>query len=71
MSGLRLDLLAQNVRLFRRHLSMREAAQEIGISPATVCRIESGLYAPDLENFAKVCRWMSADPWDYLGKGKR
>lgn len=45
---------------------MREVAQEIGISAATVMRIENGR-TPDLETFGKVCRWLGTDPGDFLG----
>lgn len=45
---------------------MREVAQEIGISAATVMRIESGR-TPDVETFGKVCRWLGTDPGDFLG----
>ena len=45
---------------------MREVAQEIGISAATVMRIENGR-TPDVETFGKVCRWLGTDPGDFLG----
>jgi transcriptional regulator with XRE-family HTH domain len=49
---------------------IRAAAEEIGISPATLNRIEHG-HMPDLETFAKVCNWLNVDPADYLGTKKR
>ena len=45
---------------------MREVAQEIGISAATLLRIESGR-TPDVETFGKVCRWLGVDPGKFLG----
>ena len=45
---------------------MREVAQEIGISPPTLMRIENGR-TPDVETFGKVCRWLGIDPGDFLG----
>lgn len=49
---------------------VRAAAEEIGISPATLSRIENG-HMPDLETFAKVCDWLNVDPAEYLGTRKR
>lgn len=66
---LRLDLLADDLRRGRGARGVRTAAREIGISAATVSRIENH-FAPDLATFAKVCRWLAADPWRYLGKAR-
>jgi transcriptional regulator with XRE-family HTH domain len=45
---------------------VRETAAEIGISPATLSRVERG-YLPDLETFGKICRWLEIDPGEVLG----
>ena len=45
---------------------LREAAKEIGISPATLSRIENG-QVPDLETFQAVCKWLEMDPGTFLG----
>lgn len=45
---------------------IRAAAQDVGISPATLSRIENG-NMPDLETFAKICRWLDRDPREFLG----
>ena len=45
---------------------MREVANEIGISAATLLRIESGR-TPDVDTFGKVCRWLGIDPGEFLG----
>jgi len=37
--------------------SLREAAKEIGISAATLSRIERGA-TPDIETFGKIWAWM-------------
>lgn len=37
--------------------SVREAAADIGISPATVSRVENGK-TPDIFTLAKLCWWM-------------
>jgi transcriptional regulator with XRE-family HTH domain len=38
-------------------LGMRGAAREIGVSHATLARVEKG-FLPDLENYEKVRRWL-------------
>jgi transcriptional regulator with XRE-family HTH domain len=45
---------------------IREAAAQIEISPATLSRVERG-HMPDLETFAKICRWLDRDPREFLG----
>ena len=35
-------------------------------SPATLSRVENG-HMPDLETFAKICRWLERDPSEFLG----
>jgi len=45
---------------------MREVAREIGISPATLSRIETGRL-PDLRTFSKLCGWLKIDPAELLG----
>ncbi len=49
---------------------VREVAKEIGISPATLSRIERG-NVPDLDTFGKVCRWLRIDPSEVLGVESR
>ena len=61
-----LSSLGKLVRDRRGVRRLREVAQEIGISPATLMRIESGR-TPDVETFGKVCRWLGTDPGDFLG----
>jgi len=38
-------------------LGIRGAAKEIGISHATLARVEKG-FLPDLENYEKIRRWL-------------
>jgi transcriptional regulator with XRE-family HTH domain len=38
-------------------LSVRAAAREVGISHATLARVEKG-FLPDLENYEKIRRWL-------------
>jgi transcriptional regulator with XRE-family HTH domain len=44
---------------------VREAAAEIGISPATLSRIEAGKL-PDIATFRKLCIWLAIDASDIL-----
>jgi transcriptional regulator with XRE-family HTH domain len=50
----------------RKGRGIREAAGEIGISAATLSRVERG-YLPDVETFGKICRWLEINPAEVLG----
>jgi transcriptional regulator with XRE-family HTH domain len=58
-----LEDLGRRVSLHRGSLALgiRAAAKEIGISHATLSRIERG-HLPDLENYQRICRWLGDDP---------
>lgn len=45
---------------------IRSAAEEAGVSSATLSRVENG-NVPDLATFAKICRWLEVDPSNFLG----
>jgi transcriptional regulator with XRE-family HTH domain len=45
---------------------IRAAALDACVSPATLSRVENG-HMPDLETFAKICRWLDKDPREFLG----
>ena len=45
---------------------VRSAAIDVGVSSATLSRVENG-HMPDLETFAKICRWLDRDPREFLG----
>ena len=45
---------------------IRAAALDAGVSPATFSRVENG-HMPDLETFAKLCKWLARDPREFLG----
>jgi len=49
---------------------IREVAAEIGISYATLSRIENGKL-PDLQTFSKICTWLELDPGEILGCGNK
>ena len=61
-----LEELGQLVVKKRGKLGVRVTAKKIGISPATLSRVENG-HLPDLENFQKICRWLKVDPSILLG----
>lgn len=45
---------------------VRAAALEADVSSATLSRVENG-HMPDLETFAKLCKWLDRDPREFLG----
>ena len=47
---------------------VRAAAAEAEISSATFSRVENG-HMPDLDTFAKLCKWLQRDPREFLGIG--
>ena len=61
-----LDQLGILVSGKRGKLGLRATATKIGVSPATLSRVEQG-YLPDLANFTKICRWLALDPSEILG----
>ena len=48
---------------------IREFAKKIGVSPATLSRVENGKL-PDLETFSKICDKLDLDPTEILQLGK-
>jgi transcriptional regulator with XRE-family HTH domain len=58
-----LDDLAARVRARRSDLGigMREAARQIGVSAATLSRVERGGHLPDRENLFRFMRWLEPD----------
>ena len=69
-----LGQLGELVAEKRGELGLRATAAEIGVSPATLSRVEQG-HLPDLANFTKICGWLKVDPstilgLDNVGRGK-
>jgi transcriptional regulator with XRE-family HTH domain len=54
--------LATRVKARRRErgVSLRAAAIEIGVSAATLSRVERGDYLPDRDNLFRLLRWVGA-----------
>jgi len=63
---MKLEDLGEAIRLKRGVQGVRTAASEIGISPATLSRVENG-HLPDLETFRRLCAWLDVNPGDLLG----
>jgi len=61
-----LDTLGQLIVEKRGSMGVRAAAKEIGISSATLSRVENG-NLPDLQNFGLICQWLGVDPNQILG----
>lgn len=66
MPKITLQALSRKLVDKRGDRGIREVAKEIGISPATLSRVERG-YLPDIETFGKICRWLDLDPGQVLG----
>lgn len=69
--GLRLELLAGDVRRCRGATPMRQLGETLGVSASTLSRVENEHKAPDLRTFAALCRWLGTDPGRYLGLTKK
>jgi transcriptional regulator with XRE-family HTH domain len=49
----------------RGDLGIREYSKQVGVSPATLSRVERG-NLPDLETFRKLCAFLKLDPSEIL-----
>ena len=63
MTLLRLGALLRERRGSR---GVRDVASEIGISAATLVRVEAGRL-PDILTFKKICTWLKINPAEILG----
>ncbi len=61
-----IEELGSLIAIKRGSRGVRAAAADVGISSATLSRVENG-HMPDLETFAKICRWLEKDPREFLG----
>jgi len=66
MNSIKIDRLAQRIQERRAGKGIRETATDVGVSPATLSRVENGKL-PDLETFSRICKWLGEDPAIYLG----
>lgn len=56
------DMLKQ-----QRRIGLREFSKYIGISSATLCRLEKGSI-PDIETYLKICKWLVESPNKFYNK---
>ena len=68
MPKLTIQALGRRLLEKRGARGVREVAREVGVSPATLSRVERG-HLPDLETFKKTCKWLDVDPGQVLGFG--
>ena len=66
MSAKSLSNLGTMVRKKRGEARLRDVAEDIGISAATLMRVENGRI-PDVATFGKLCVWLGVNPGDFLG----
>lgn len=66
MKVLAMENLGEAAKEKRGSEGIRATAATIGISPATLSRIENG-HLPDLETFRRICEWLGANPAEILG----
>ena len=66
MPRISIEQLGPLLKSQRGNRGIREVAAEVGISPATMSRVETGKQ-PDLDTFTKICKWLSLDPGEVLG----
>ena len=60
-----LNDLPARVHLVRmqRHLTLRQAGEQIGMDYADLSRFENGLHDPQLSTLRKLAKWLSEDPY--------
>mgnify|MGYP003577375135 CR=1 FL=1 len=66
MAKTTLETIGRLILEKRGAIGVRATAKEIGISAATLSRVERG-YLPDLDTFRKICAWLGVDPGEVLG----
>ena len=65
MARRRLAQIGALVRAKRGERGVRGVAKDIGVSTATLSRVENG-QQPDLNTFQKLCQWLEIDPSEFL-----
>jgi DNA-binding Xre family transcriptional regulator len=66
MGKITLGQLGSLTRDKRGKTGIRDAAKQVGVSAATLSRIEAGKL-PDLDTFSKLCKWLNINPAEILG----
>lgn len=70
MARISLETMGRLVNQRRGEKGLRITAREIGVSPATLSRIENG-HVPDLDSIRKLCHWLGIDAGELLGTATR
>lgn len=55
-------------RCIENDLSLQDVAVKIGVSKATLSRIERKEFSPDIETFSKLVSWLGTEPNKYFTK---
>ena len=66
MARISIQQLGQRLKKKRGSRGVRDVAAEVGVRAATLSRVERG-NVPDLDTFAKICKWLKIDPAEVLG----
>ncbi|HYX18333.1 MAG TPA: helix-turn-helix transcriptional regulator [Nostoc sp.] len=61
-----LERLSRLIRQKRGTNVLREVADEAGISPSTLSRVERG-QTPDMSSFIALCNWLDVSPSTFFG----
>ena len=59
------EVFSDLVRTKRGHSGLRGVAPNIGVSPATISRIERGA-TPDMDTFLAICDWLEIPPIEFI-----
>lgn len=70
---LQLKVFSQAIRqkrLIDLNIGVREAAKQIGVSPATLSRCENE-NMPTLIHYASICKWLNTPMETFISKAKK
>lgn len=56
-------------RVIENDYELRDVSKKVGVSIATLSRIENGKL-PDVETMLTLCKWIKADPFEFVKKNK-
>ena len=70
MSTLNTQLLASMIKSKRGKKGLRDTADEIEISAATLSRVEQG-NLPDVETFLRLCKWLKVSTDTFVSGTKK
>lgn len=56
-------------RVIELSTGLREVAQKVKVSPASISRMERGS-VPEMKSFLKMCGWLQSSPQDFFATEK-